>query len=749
MIDRPEIPLTGFTENRGQWDDAVRYRVILQDATVWFTDRGPCFQLHDKGDENTDFSAEDYILLPRWLGAKDRLTIEPQGLSSHVSNFFLGNNPSRWRMGVSSFEAIVYRDIYPGIDVRYYLNGTKLEYDYMVSAGADPSQIRVKYEGATRLSISGTGSLVVEAKAGLVEELRPRFFVQGADNSKVTEIDGAFAVLSDEAFGFELNGGVNFHAGLIIDPVLTFSTYLGGSGSEYAWGIDIDGDGNIYVTGNTFSTNYPVVEPLQSVYAGGEKDIFVSKLNPADGLLYSTYLGGSGNDENPRLVVDSDHNILLIGRTFSSDFPTASALYSTRQGLSDAFVAKISSDGDSLVYSTYLGGMHDEWGTGIAVDSSDCAYLTGITESDDFPTVNAYCSYLVKNDDSWVTKITPDGSSLVYSTYIGGSGHDRTRDIQVDALGRAYITGETYSSDFPMVNAFDDNFAKNTEGIVDAFLVRFSSDGTSLEYSTFIGGSDDDWCNALDVTEDGKATVVGDTESDDFPTLNPIQAEHSPDTGYLGTDIFVTGFSADGRNLVYSTYLGGIDDDLSEDIAFGPFGSINIVGSTYSPDFPLANALDDMLGVTDRPDAFAVRLSSQAKELTYSTFLGGDSSDIATSVEADGSGTAFITGYTLSADFPLVDPLQSVRKGTRDIFIAAITGGCCSGVRGNVNGDVLDVVDVADVIYAVQWSFEHGGGPDCLEEADADGNGRIDIEDLVFLVEYLYGSGPQPASCGE
>ncbi len=750
-IDKSNLPLGCFTENTGQWSDAVRYRVCLDDATVWFADNGPCFQFHVPERDGADTGTINNLLKPRWVGASGNISVEAEGCLEHLSNFFVGNDPAKWRTGVPSFKTVVYKDVYSGIDVRYYINGTDIEYDFVLSPGADISQIRIHYEGAESLDVSDAGDLVVSSPAGTLTERCPLFYQRSELNGTINSLGGAFNILSRDSFSFQLDAEHDNRGTLIIDPVLSFSTFLGGDGSEYAWSIDIDDDDNIYITGNTFSRDYPLEEALQPVYGGGEKDIFVTKLNPTDGLLYSTYLGGSGNDENPRLVVDSDRNILVIGRTFSSDFPTANALYSTRNGLSDAFIAKISSDGSSLVYSTYLGGMHDEWATGVAVDEWGYAYLTGITESEDFPTVNAYCSFLVKNDDSWVSKIAPDGGHLVYSTYIGGSGHDRARDIKVDAAGRAYITGETYSDDFPTVNAFDNNFSKNVNGITDAFLVRFSAGGTSLEYSTYLGGSANDWCNALDVTSDGKATVVGDTESDDFPTLNPFQAEQASDTAvaYLGTDVFITGFSTDGSELAYSTYLGGSNDDLSEDIALGPAGSIYVVGATYSTDFPLSNAFDNSLGVADTLDAFIVRLNNRAENLTYSTFLGGDTSDWAYSVEVNDAGAAYITGYTLSADFPLVDPLQPAREGTRDAFIVTVTGGCCSGIRGNLDGDELDIVDVSDIIYSIQWSFEHSGDPDCMEEADVDGNGRIDIEDFVYLVNYLYGAGPEPPGCGE
>jgi hypothetical protein len=320
LVDISGLPAANFIENAGQWNDAVRYRVSLNNATVWFADEGPCFQFHKDTRELSDSVFSSRLIKVRWAGSNRKITIQAEGRTAHISNFFVGNDLGKWRTGVPSFETVVYKNVYTGIDVRYYLNGDNVEYDFVLSPGADPSQIRIHYDGAESVCVTEAGDLLVETAVGILTERCPIFYQQSNATGILSSLSGTFRVISRDSFGFQLDGAHDTGETLIIDPVLSFSTYLGGSGSEYGWGIDVDDEENIYVTGNTFSTDYPLADPLQPVY-GGTKDIYITKLNSTDGLIFSTYLGGSDSDENPSLAVDSDHNVLVIGRTFSNDFP--------------------------------------------------------------------------------------------------------------------------------------------------------------------------------------------------------------------------------------------------------------------------------------------------------------------------------------------------------------------------------------------------------------------------------------------
>ncbi len=422
-------------------------------------------------------------------------------------------------------------------------------------------------------------------------------------------------VLSGDRVSIRL-GAYDHHRALVIDPTVTlaYSTYLGGSGEEgdSGQGIAVDSAGDAYVTGTTTSTDFPTHDPLQPENASGGGDVsnaFVAKLNPAgSALLYSTYLGGSGlgafGDSGLGIAVDSAGDAYVTGNTASSDFPTHNPLQPEFGGGGsdgDAFVAKLNPAGSALLYSTYLGGSGGDFGQGIAVDTAGDAYVTGYTNSSDFPThdpLQRKASDTSGDGNAFVAKLNPAGSALLYSTYLGGSRDDSGQGIAVDTAGDAYVTGYTNSPDFPTHNPLQRKFG-GRGGFAgptgDAFVAKLNPAGSALLYSTYLGGSDDDSAQGIAVDTTGDAYVTGNTNSTNFPTHDPLQPKFRGDhAGFIG-DAFVAKLNPAGTALLYSTYLGGSGDDSGQGIAVDTAGDAYVTGDTNSSDFPTHNPLQPKL----------------------------------------------------------------------------------------------------------------------------------------------------------
>ncbi len=747
------MPLA-FTENQGQWDERVLFRANAGAATMWFSQDGAYYQftrrvarddevsddpLHpglDRFDRELD-SIETMMIKASFVGANPNPQIAGIDAMEYKCNYFIGNEPDKWRTDVHNYEAIIYEDIYDGIDLKYYGNGRQMEYDFIVSPGADPEQIRIEYKGAISLSVNDVGELVVETDWGNVTELKPHVYQLNAGQRM--EIECEYMLLSGSEFGFNLRDGYDSRLPLVVDPVLSYSTYLGGNNSDNAKGIAVDDNGNAFVTGNTQSLNFPTENPYQTEHGSGFYDAFVTKLNSSgNGLIYSTYLGGSSVDMGFGIAVDDSGNVLVTGYTRSSDFPTENP-YQTDQGDegdNDAFVTKLNSSGNSLIYSTYLGGSGGDYGSGIAVDDNGSAFVTGGTASSDFPTENPYQAHQ-GGEDAFVVKLNSSGNSLIYSTYLGGSGGDIGMGIAVDDGGSSYVTGFTWSVDFPTENPYQ----AHQEG-EDAFVAKLNSSGNGLVYSTYLGGNATDRGSGIALDNSGSSFVTGYTYSSDFPTENPYQTNQSEG------DVFVAKLNSLGNGLVYSTYLGGSGGDYGSGIAVDDNGSAFVTGYTISTDFPTEDPYQ-----TDHGggfyDVFVTRLNSSGNGLIYSTYLGGGHDDYGSGIAADENGNAFVTGNTVSSNFPTAHPYQTNQGGT-DAFVTKLSSAascCMPPIRGNVDYDPGDVIDISDLVYLVDFMFNGGPDPVCIDEADVDGSGEIDISDLVHIVDYMFNDGPPPVAC--
>jgi hypothetical protein len=688
-VNYDKLPLS-FEANVGQTDRSVQFLARGPGYSLFLTATDSVMVLSQRmGIGQQPVSVNDLsgaaespltVVSMQVLGGNPAAHVVARNELPGRANYFLGNNPSQWHTNVPTFGQVQYENIYPGIDLVYYGNQGQLEYDFVVAPGADPQAIHLGFSGADQLRINNQGELVLNANGQDILQRQPLVYQEV--NGSHQKVASAFALLDQQPTVGRpslMQPQVSFAVGpydltrsLVIDPVLSYSTYLGGSGNDYGNGIAVDpATGDALVMGTTNSTDFPTANPWQPTFGGGLDDAFVTRIS-ADGstLLYSTYLGGSNLDDGNGIAVDpTTGDALVTGITASTDFPTVNALQPNKGGGPyDAFVTRLSVDGSALVYSTYLGGTGSDNGLGIAVAPiTGDALVTGVTTSRDFPTANPLQpSYGGGVADTFVARISADGSTLLYSTYLGGTGDDEGYGIAVDpATGDALITGFTTSPDFPTANAWQ----LNPGGGEDAFVARLSADGSTLLFSTYLGGSGDDigYGIAVDPTT-GDALVTGQTYSPDFPTVNPLR----PNYGGSG-DAFVARLSPDGSALVYSTYLGGSSEDKANGIAVDPAtGDALIAGDTRSADFPTANAVQPNYGGAE--DAFVARLSADGSALVFSTYLGGSGVDRGFAIAIDPTtGAALVTGVTGSADFPTVNAVQPNYGGGADAFVTRVS----------------------------------------------------------------------------
>ncbi len=588
------------------------------------------------------------------------------------SNYFIGSDPTKWHTNIPNFAKVKYEEVYPGVDLVYYGNRRKLEYDFVVAPGVDPKAINLGFEGVERLEIDSHGDLVISL-ADTKEEIRLKrpIIYQEVDGIR-HEISGEYAIKEEsQQVSFQV-AAYDTSKSLVIDPILVYSTYLGGSSIDEGFGIAVDSAGSAYVTGRTESTNFPTVNPLQPATGGGP-DAFITKIDPiGSSLVYSTFLGGDGGDRGLGIAVDSIGNAYVTGFTFSANFPTANPFQPALSGDRDAFVAKLDSTGSALLYSTFLGGSVDDSGRGIAVDTGGNAYVAGNTGSTNFPTANPIqptCTPVffpgACGQDAFITKLNAIGSALVYSTYLGGSGSERGDGIAVDATGNAYIAGNTESADFPTANPLQPVLF----GGEDAFIVKVNSLGSAFVYSTYLGGSGTEHGINFGIAADssGNAYVIGSTSSADFPTANPLQA-----TLAGNNDAFVAKLDPAGTALIYSTYLGGSSLDHGRGISVDSNGNAHVTGETDSTNFPTLNPFQPALGGSR--DAFVAKINP-AGSLIYSSYLGGSvgSVDEGGAITVDPSGNAYVTGRAGSTDFPTVNPFQPTPNSSIDAFITKIS----------------------------------------------------------------------------
>ena len=646
-VRREPMPLL-FLANHGQAPPTVRFMARGPGLTAYFSPG------------EASFRAAGNTLRMHFEGSAHAPRPEAMSQIAGVANFLTGPK-DRWLLAQPLYGGVVYRSLYPGIDLIYGAAGRNLKSEFVVAPRADPSAIRVRYPGGGKPHLGEDGSLTIHAGAVEFHEQAPSVY-QERDGRRVA-VEGRF-VLAGEAVSFAI-GEYDASQPLIIDPAISYSTLLGGSGADAANALAVDSTGAAYLAGFTESNNFPTANPAQNFNAGSN-DVFVAKLSPdGTGLVYCTYLGGSGDDRAYGIAVDTAGAVYVTGSTTSQNFPVVFPLQSKLAGERNAFVLKLAAAGNSLVYSTYLGGSSSDSGNGIAVDAAGNAYVVGDTTSVNFP-ASGWQSANRGGQDAFVAKLSADGSRLTYSTYLGGSSTDHGAAIAVDATGEAWIAGSTWSADFPVANAFQSALG----GGQDAFVARLAADGNSLLFCSYLGGSGGsveypEAAQAIALDWQGNAYAAGVTSSTNFPLLNPLQSSLNGET-----DAFVTKVSVSGA-LVYSTYLGGSGVDFANAIAVDSSGAAYVAGYTYSTDLPVANALQS--SNAGDCDAFLGRVSA-AGTLDYLTYLGGNGSDTATAVALE-SGNVYVAGWTLSTNFPLRNPYQSVDADNYAAFVTKLDSG--------------------------------------------------------------------------
>ncbi len=691
-----KLPLA-FEPNQGQGDRESKFFARGPGYTVALRPDGAA--IHSKG----KFGKREMTVM-QFLGASTVSKPLAKETLPGTVNYFLGSDPNKWHRSLPTYAKVEFPRAYADIDLVYYGSEGRLEYDFTVQPGGNPASIRMRFSGSTRPKLLQNGDLEV---GGLLQH-RPIAYQQIADKGR-TEVACRYVLRSNQEVVFEL-GPYDKNFPLTIDPVISYASYVGGSGNDTVASIKVDASGNLYMSGFTTSANFPVRGAVQAANGGVGVallqaqfgDAFISKLNPTGtAMLYSTYIGGSGDDVATSLAIDASGSAYIVGATQSANFPTtAGALQRTYKGFAanddngfynpgDGFVAKLNPTGSALVYSTYLGGTLNDLPMGIAVDSNGNAVIVGTTKSSDFPTTASALSMTYRGatntgssvaGDAFVTVLNAAGTALTYSTFLGGRGHDSARSVALDGQNNIYVCGMTSSADFPVTpGALQTTYLGNAN-VVDfdhpvghGFVAKLSAQG-AMVYATFLGGSLRDGAAAIAVDLTGAAYVTGASASADFPTTANAPQKAYKGRGTVGTlgdlnygDAFVSKLNPAGSALLYSTYIGGAADETATDIAIDSAGNAYITGFTLSSDFPItpdalqatnagfggqALAAFPLYGFNSERernsgDAFLVKLSPTGT-LAYSSFFGGKKDDAGLAIAVDAAGNAYVAGNTLS-----------------------------------------------------------------------------------------------------
>ncbi|MBF0568897.1 MAG: SBBP repeat-containing protein [Nitrospirae bacterium] len=679
-----KLPIA-FEANEGQTDPKVKYTAKGQGYTLFLTPQEFVLGMvtHNAEKDKIKVAAVRIKFV-----SSDTKTITGVDELEGKSNYFIGNDPQKWRTNVPTYQKVRYEEIYHGIDLVVYGNQRQIEYDFVVAPHADYKQISFRVEGAKTLKTDNGGNLIIAAAGGKMLMHKPLVY-QETDGLR-QEIKGRYALGKGNLVSFNV-AAYDKDKALVIDPTLAYSTYLGGSNSssygDRGNGIAVDSSGNAYVVGYAYSTDFPTTTGAYQTTLKANPNAFITKLNATGtALVYSTYLGGSGSggsssygDTGNAIAVDSSGNAYITGAAYSRDFPVTTGAYQTTlKGSNNAYITKLNAAGNALVYSTLIGGSNTNLGDSsyaIAVDSSGNAYITGTATSTDFPTTTGAFQTTLFDRAAFVTKLNADGTALVYSTLLGGHNTDYGWGIAVDSSGNAYVTGMAWSTDFPTTTGAFQTTQKGSN--FNGFITKLNASGTALVYSTYLGGNSGDYGYSIAVDASGNAYVSGTAYSSDFPTT----------TGAFQTTLkgrsnaFITKLNTSGTALVYSTLLGGSSGgpyaDEGNGIAVDSSGNAYITGTTSSTDFPVTTGAfqSTLKGATN---AFITKLNSTGTALVYSTFLGGSISgnlgDTGSGIAIDSSGDAYVTGFAKSTDFPTTTgAFQTTLKGAYNTFITKLS----------------------------------------------------------------------------
>jgi hypothetical protein len=654
VLDAYERLPLAFVANEGQTDDRVRYYAQGVRYGFFLTPDALVLSLTQAARTRRGVTLE-----LRFIGANPGVELQGRQRADEQVSYLRGSDPARWHTALPTFQEIVYRELWPGVDVAVRGGRGELKYEFRVRPGAAIDDIRLAYRGADGLTVDPDGTIGIATSLGVLRDSAPVAY-QDIDGRRLP-VESRYVTpggTGERSYGFAVGAGYDPSRELIIDPGLAYSTLLGGASHEMGAAIAVDGAGNTYVTGFTQSPTFPTTTGAfdRTGAPGNNLDAFVAKLNPtATALVYSTFLGGSNFEWGRGLAIDAAGNAYVAGQTKSSNFPTTSGAFDRtfnvdncpRCGIDqyDAFVAKLNPTGSALVYSTFLGGTSPDDALAIALDGARNAYVAGQTVSANFPmTAGAFDTTPDGEQDVFVAKLNTTGSALVYSTRLGGVDNELPVGIAVDAAGNAQLGGGTRSADFPTTpgafdttpggGAFDERF--------DSFVTKLNAAGSGLIYSTFLGGSKSDFASDFAVDAAGNSYLVGGTLSPDFPTTPGVF-----DTAFGTSEGFVSKLDAGGTALVYSTFLGAAG---AAAVAPDKAGNVWLAGSAGPDAVTTPDAFDTQFS-GGASDVYVALLNPTGSALTYATFLGGTDSEGAGDVAVDAAGNAYVTGQTISADF--------------------------------------------------------------------------------------------------
>ena len=668
MIPNPTLkfPFSGFIQNKGQLNqNEIKYYYSSNDVSVGFLTSKILFSVRDNSNRISNLELS-------FVGSQ---VTEPQaiGKSSSITNFFMNGLSIP---NVPNYQKIMYSNLYPNIDLLYYFSNQGLKYEFIVKPGGNPANIIIQANKNIQVDASKTKisyfDHLSDNKPLLIDD--KLFVYQGLQS---TQIKAYYSLdVAKNKYKITIDPSTYDHKqNLIIDPIwVEFSTYFGGFGTEVGRSVATDTFGNVYVTGYTSSTesSFPLVNPYDGTF-GGSNDVFVAKFNATgNGLIYSTYIGGSGDDEGYSIKVDVNGNSYISGFTSSSSFPTVNAFNGTYGGGTDAFVLKLNATGNGLDYSTFIGGAGYDEAQSIEIDNFGNSYITGYTLSNgSFPLKNPYNDVYSGSADIFALKLNSTGNGIDFSTYLGGTDDDRGYGITIDDQFNVYITGYTVSneSSFPLVNAYDETYGG---GFADAFVIKLNTTGNGIFFSTYLGGNDIDEGYRIKVDSSYNVFVTGDTASSNFPVINGYDLSHNGAGSY---DVFVTKLNATGTGLIYSTFIGGVNSEHAYGLAIDLDGNAYITGNTQSTEtsFPILHASDGTANGGLIGDVFITKLNSTGTGLDYSTFLGGSDNEVAYGLALDSLNNTVVTGYTKSTDFQTVNAFDPTNNLGQDAFVARLS----------------------------------------------------------------------------
>ncbi len=703
-------------------DDKDKYLLHFSKGVMQFSNEGVAFQIIKTTHAEKDFENPDAILQTgdafsesvqlNFKGSNSNCFLHGSEPLASRSNYFLGNNNSNWKSDLQNYNALLYKNLYNDVDLKYYVLNGEVKYDYTIQPGGNIASIKMKYSGIKSLLVNKDGTLCITTHLTELKDYLPKSYQ--IINGKEVPVKVHYRLLDGATVGFTTEQ-YNKNYPLIIDPALIYSTFVGGSSDDYEYtgGISLDATGNIYVTGRTFSPNFPTTAGAYQTGWGGNMDAFVFKLNPTGtALVFSTFVGGNDVDAGYTTKIDPVTNdVYVAGTTASLNFPTTAGAFHTAYagGLYDPFCFKLNSSGSAFVYSTLMGNAQDDYGASLEIDNLGNAYVVGQSSGVYPTTAGAYQSaYAGGPWDIFVTKLNPTGSAVIFSTMIGGPNEDHCHSIQVDGNYDVYIAGFAQSGYPTTAGAYDVTY---NGGQWDIYVTKINSTGTALIYSTFVGGSGGEWSwNGLEIDNAGNAYVAGYAPAGFPTTAGAFQTAY----GGGAFDAFVFKLNPTGSSLVYSTYVGGTGDDEAWGISLNPNNEVFITG-LCSFSYPYTPCAWDTTfnGVQD---AFITYINSTGSSLLYSSYIGGAAYDQGYNI-IDVGNLVYVAGATSSVDFPhSVGAYDTTWNGAKDIMVfemdisgvITVTANFNSIASVCLNGSIqFNNTSVNATTY--NWDFGDGG----------------------------------------